>query len=847
MRSPLCIVVFLAVSTASFAQTFTGYVQGEDGDSLPGASVIVTAGDGSTMAYCIAGEKGLYRLDVPQDGRAESVSVSFMGRQKKVFPFAELKEGMTVVLSESSFQIRETKVTERRIKSSGDTLTYSVAGFKEGQDRSIADVISKMPGLEVKSDGQIAYQGKEISKFYIEGLDLMGSSYGVASQNLPADKVSDVQVLENHQAVRSLRGISFSDQAALNIVLKEDAKAVWTGTADVGLGYGEDFLYDCRLMGMMFNKRFQTLMMYKNNDTGSRLGDEVLDIDALLSGRRENESGILSMMDVDVPDLDENRFTFNHSHLVAGNWLWKTGGDSELRLQCSGLMDRTDLQSYCATTYLTLADLPVITEEQRVANYTSEWKGELNYEYNGAKTYIRNNIKGYMDFDKSTGSMIYDGLSVDMSVRPRKRSLCENFSLSHTTAKGNVISVDSYTSYNYLPGQLLTVNGMTEMLNLGFLSSQNNVKYRLKVGGHYLNNEMGVNYDGQNIGVALDEDAERMNRYKLIRAYWTPSMSFLLDRHRIEVKLRVSYAHQIYRKEGSDHLWLDPSFSWDWKASAVSQLSADVKFTNSPMTGKAIYDTPIFTDYRTVTTNRGETDVRHILSASMAYKYGNPVSGWFFNVRPSYILSTGNILYESSLEDNIYSLTATDRDYDMQTLSLSARLSKSFSWARTVIGLGATHSLTNYELLLAGEVDRARMNLTIADLDYSLRPVKELSIAGKSGVDVYDQRNLTRADYSSGSTADWHHNLDFHVFPAEEWMVSVMNSLFHTNEEGVGVNYFLDLALSYRAKRWEISLTANNVVGTSQFERRILGNTVESYTITRLRPREFLVKFSIDL
>lgn len=68
--------------------------------------------------------------------------------------------------------------------------------------------------------------------------------------------------------MKSLRGVSFSEQAALNLVLRDDAKAVWTGTTDLGFGYGDDFLYDCRLMGMRFNKKYQTLMMYKNNNIG---------------------------------------------------------------------------------------------------------------------------------------------------------------------------------------------------------------------------------------------------------------------------------------------------------------------------------------------------------------------------------------------------------------------------------------------------------------------------------------------------------------------------------------------------------------------------------------------------
>lgn len=177
----------------------------------------------------------------------------------------------------------------------------------------------------------------------------------------------------------------------------DDAKAVWTGTADIGLGYGDGFLYDSRLMGMRFNKRYQTLMMYKNNDTGKQLDNEVLNLAALLKGRTDSESGLLSMMSVEAPDLADDRYTFNHSHLVAGNWLWKTGKDSELRLQGNGFFDRTDMHDYNSTTYLTLADLPVVVEEQNVRNTRSEWKAEANYLYNGTRSYIKNNIKGYVN------------------------------------------------------------------------------------------------------------------------------------------------------------------------------------------------------------------------------------------------------------------------------------------------------------------------------------------------------------------------------------------------------------------------------------------------------------------
>ena len=67
-------------------------------------------------------------------------------------------------LDEKAIALREVKVRPQKIRNSGDTLTYSVVAFRHGQELSIADVIAKMPGLEVQPNGAIKYQGKNINK-----------------------------------------------------------------------------------------------------------------------------------------------------------------------------------------------------------------------------------------------------------------------------------------------------------------------------------------------------------------------------------------------------------------------------------------------------------------------------------------------------------------------------------------------------------------------------------------------------------------------------------------------------------------------------------------------------------
>ena len=370
----LAIVLFLLHSAVwAFAQKpLSGIVVDDAGKALAGANVMAYGADGKVLSFAVTGTDGTFQLK--KTAGLERITASFMGFKTVSIPVAQFKDGQQIRMEAGGFQLKEVAVTAERIKESGDTLTYSVGGFKQAQDRSIADVIGKMPGLEVKASGAIEYQGKPINKFYIEGMDLMGSQYALASENLSADKVKEVQVLENHQAIKSLRDVSFSEQAAINLVLKDEAKSTWSGLADLGGGYGKEWLHDNRLMGMQFNKHFQTLMLYKNNNTGKDIGAEVVDLTDLTGYRMEN--GLLDMISLSGPEFERERYTFNSSHLLAGNWLLKTGTDSQLRLQVSGLLDREHQQSSSRTTYLTIAGMPVVVEDWDVTGRRREVKGE---------------------------------------------------------------------------------------------------------------------------------------------------------------------------------------------------------------------------------------------------------------------------------------------------------------------------------------------------------------------------------------------------------------------------------------------------------------------------------------
>ena len=822
---------------AQSSLSFEGTVHDASGQPLLGANVVLYSDAGKLLTFTTVGLDGHFSLKhVPG---ADRLTVSFIGYKTFTLSVTEFRDGQDIVLAESAFQLREVVAKPERISQRGDTLTYSVASFKQAQDRSIADVIRKMPGLEVNPNGSIEYQGKAINTFYIEGLDLMGGQYAVASNNIPADKVQDVQVLEHHQKVKSLRGVSFSEQAALNIVLKEDARSVWTGLADLGAGVagrGEGVTYDNRLMGMQFNKHFQTVMMYKNNNTGTDIGHEVLDIANL--GGYQAEPGLISLMELGGPSFSEQRYTFNASHLLAGNWLWKTGKDADLRVQASGFHDRERQRSGSSLTYLTIDGMPVVTEDYQLTNRRNELKGEVCYTLNADRTYLRSSTRVYADWDEGSGVMRCNDRDVPLRVKPYKRVWSEDVSLSHTTTRGDVWQLFSSTGQTFLPGQLLTLNGLTQVLDLNLFSTRNRASFSKKLGRHFLGNRIGIDYRRQSINGAV---------WQLVQPYWEPSTQLKFGQHRLEGGVKVSYVRQAYEGASSRQVWAEPFGEWEWKLSALSELSLNYRLSASPREGTALVVGPLFTSYRNQYAGSGQMGERrsHFLLGS--YKYRHPVTGVFFNLRPMYVHSSGNVLSESALEDEVYVQRATPRTSRSESYSVHTRLAKNFFWGNTTIGLDGSFNATTYAFLSSGQVMKSRMDSYAASLDYSLRPAKWLSVEGKSGATVTCRKELSGASVPLSSVVDWSHYANFHILPAAGWMLSWNNELYHSSEEGFGLNYFCDLSLSYRTNRWEITLSANNVIGTAEYRQRVVSSTLQSYTLTYLRPREFLLKFSIDL
>ena len=828
-------LIISLVSLVGRAQTFTGRVTDKGGKPLASTSVVVKDNGGDVTAFARAGQDGRFSLTIPQGKEAKSIEFMMMGFGKVVIPLKDYQNGQTVKMQEKAVALKEVKVTPQRIRERGDTLTYSVSAFRQGQDRSIADVIAKMPGLEVKPNGTIQYQGKAINKFYIEGMDLLGGKYAQASENLSPDKIKSVQVYENHQPVKALKDIQFSEQAALNLVLKDEAKNVWQGVVDVGTGatlQGDtEWLRDVRILEMVFGRKRQSISMYKTNNTGKDIEHEVTDL-SRFDKTAPTESGILHNISLGAPSLDAKRSKFNDTHIVATNWLFKTKKDDDLKLQLTGLYDRSRQQQERQTIYLD-ADSAVINEAQTARSTRSEWTGELLYKANRENHYLSNTLKGYIDFNKSEGLSMLNGTPTPKSVEPRKRYIVDNLELINKLSGGRSYSITSLFSYSYLPSTLLLSNDSTQMLNKSL--------FYWDVYGYYQHTIKDVKFTyktGFQTKIQTLESGLK-DRYSEYRPYFNPSLSYRSGSWSASLSMPFSWLSRKYQEQSASKVLFTPHLYIKYDFSSKFNVSGNYSYRWSPNDIADMSRLPIYTDY--ITQRQGSGQLEHTTgqNASLGLNYRNIATGFFGSLNGSYSHSGDAVIYRSRLVGNVYTREATDYRQNSDNYSIYANLGQSFFWMKLSISLSGRYSWNSYDLLIGNALNRQNMRSGNATLRFSMKPTRWLSIEEESAY-RYSHRSRTAALQSM------EHQLKIFLLPGK-WQIEWTNELYHSNDNSVSTNYFSDLSISYRTKTYEIGLQCYNLFGTREYRRHYTTSYTDVLVLNHLRPREFLAKLLFNI
>ncbi len=428
----LFLITFFAAdcqTAATDAVVLTGSVKERGGEPVAGVIITVKNREEKNVAYTSTGAIGTFSLSYPGTLTEGTIQFSCIGYQKLVIPLGQFKNGSEYTLTEEAFALKEVTVKAPPISVRGDTLTYDVNSFRDASDRSIEDIIKKLPGIKVNDDGRIYYNGESINKFYIEGLDLLSGRYALASRNISADDVAAVNIYENHQPKKVLRDIKFSDKAALNLKLKKRSMLRPIGYAVAGTGIDADgkMPWLGELFGMLISPRTQLLLSAKGNNTGSSYCSETTSLTESDNSEQTTASGIYSDTPFGKAPISSSRYYDNRSVATSVNTLTHIWKNSTLNFIADYTDDYFEYGNSRSVTYATGDDESVeISESTDSEPHLREAKLKLNLENNADGKYISDKLSLTGHFN-SNGYGIQNDRSLLERVKVRDYNVCNRF------------------------------------------------------------------------------------------------------------------------------------------------------------------------------------------------------------------------------------------------------------------------------------------------------------------------------------------------------------------------------------------------------------------------------------
>ena len=113
----------------------------------------------------------------------------------------------------------------------GDTVVYNASSFRIMSNDNLADLLKKMPGVEVGEDGTVKVNGKEVSKITVGGRTFFLGDNKATLDNLPAKIVDKVKVIDKESESAEFTGIKGEKEKVMDVELKEEYKRGWFGNA----------------------------------------------------------------------------------------------------------------------------------------------------------------------------------------------------------------------------------------------------------------------------------------------------------------------------------------------------------------------------------------------------------------------------------------------------------------------------------------------------------------------------------------------------------------------------------------------------------------------------------------
>ncbi|MFV0537203.1 MAG: carboxypeptidase-like regulatory domain-containing protein [Dysgonomonas sp.] len=877
MGKYILIICIMVCSLAHSQTMIRGTIYNADTKEPIDIANISVSEPGKTIMLNYAMTDGKGRYEIKYMGSKDSIviTVSGLNLKKKSRTVSNRSQTIDFHIESEAITLNEVKIKPPKIRQTGDTLNYLVESFTDGNDRTIGDVLKKMPGIQIQENGAILYQDKPINKFYIEDMDLLQEKYGIATNNIDASKVATVQVLENHQPIKALNGKEVSEHAALNLKLKDSAKGIFTANAQAGIG-ASPLLLSNEVVGMLFAKNKQDIVMYKGDNTGRDVSKEI-------NSFYSNEAGdissnkMLSIPSSSPPAISQQRHLFNDAHMGSINDLRKLNQDYTLTTNINYLYDRPEKNSYSFSEYYLPGDsILAVGETMQSQLYKNRLSTDIQLNANTKNFYFNNLLKLEGEWDRERGDALTDD-----SIRQHLHNPVYGISntMDWTKVKENgTLKVSSFFGYKDI-SQTLNVYPLLYGDLFSVSSSDGNMKQRMDLSNFSTSNSVSWGKNGeisQDYRVAFNSEMQHLksglqgetnsqiimpdslrNDLNWNKYEWVFSPTYRYSpTSKINISLTIPVKYTLLHRndqisdntKNSNYLHVTPYVFFNYKISPFWSTYINYNYSNNIGGIREAYTGYIMTSYRNLLRNDDILSKGHNHSAMGHLTYKNPLTTLFGNIFASYRNTRSNLLNDYLYQGILRVKSSIEHPNTSENLDLSMRIGKDIDALASSFSVGSRYAYSSSSQLSQSVVSDYQYqyisispNLTtrfkgFANINYSFNMAWSKSKIESNNESLPNIRTLSQ-------------KINLNIFPIKKLTASISCENFYNNaiESGSRSMWFGDISVKYKLKEIELSLDYTNIFNTKNYISTSYSDIGRYYYSYNLRPAEILIKFRFKL
>ena len=397
--------------------------------------VLLSQADSTLVSFGLTDDRGRYRIrDVAKgDFLMQVTYLGYDQYSEALLVHEDFNPQLAPIqLVSTQYALEEVEITTTRVPIivRKDTLEYNAAAFETQPNEVVEDLLRKLPGVEVDTDGTITAQGEEVQAVTVDGKEFFGSDPTIATKNLPADAVENVQIFDRKSDMAEFTGLDDGvREKTINLELKEDRRQGQFGSFEAG--YGTDDRYKGRLSWNRFSTKTQISAIGNFNNINEQ-GFSSADYVNFIRGLGFRSNGINVNRGLSDGFVTTNAGGLNINHDLSSK------ADLSLSYFLNDISNDITSISSRETFGERLSFFDDETREENNVSTNHRLNAELEIEIDSSQDLtLRSNII------LNSGSSIYDGLT----QRSNANFVTENLSDQDYQNDGNDSSISGSATY----------------------------------------------------------------------------------------------------------------------------------------------------------------------------------------------------------------------------------------------------------------------------------------------------------------------------------------------------------------------------------------------------------------